>query len=169
MALLSIVQYPDPVLRRYCLPVVDIDDALVTMARDMLETMYAAPGRGLAAPQVGVALRLFVMDTTWREGNPNPRVVLNPDILAISDRLIPHTEGCLSIPDVPARVYRPDAVTMAWYDLNGERQEETFYNFDAICVQHEFDHLNGRLVIDLLSEHDRADVAATLQARSDDA
>ena len=165
MAVLSIVQYPHPVLRRYCLPIVDIDDALVTLAEDMLETMYAAPGRGLAAPQVGVSLRLFVMDTTWREGNPNPRVVLNPEILSLSERLVPFTEGCLSIPDVPCRVMRPDEITMRWFDLDGQQHEETLSGFDAVCAQHEFDHLNGRLSIDLMAEIARAQAAETLIAR----
>lgn len=165
MALLDIVQYPDPVLRRYCLPVATIDDALTTLARDMLDTLYAAPGRGLAAPQVGVPLRLFVMDTRWREGQPDPVVLINPEIIALSDRLVPSSEGCLSIPGVPATVLRPDSVTATWLDLEGVRQTATFEGFDAVCVQHEFDHLNGRLVIDLLDESARVTASQTLLNR----
>ena len=165
MALLKIVQYPDPVLRRYCLPVADIDDGLVQLAQDMLETMYDAPGRGLAAPQVGLPLRLFVMDTTWREGESRPVICLNPEITAMSDRLVAFTEGCLSIPDIPARVLRPDEITLRWYDLDGVQHEETMKGFDAVCAQHEFDHLNGRLAIDLMGEVARAEAAELLMKR----
>ena len=165
MSLLKIVQYPDPILRRYCLPVQAIDDALVQLAQDMLDTMYDAPGRGLAAPQVGVALRLFVMDTTWREGTPAPRVCLNPEITGVSDHLVAFTEGCLSIPDIPARVLRPREITLRWFDLDGAQHEETMSGFDAVCAQHEFDHLNGRLAIDLMGEVARAEAAEALMKR----
>jgi peptide deformylase len=105
------------------------------------------------------------MDTAWREGNPTPRVCLNPEITALSDRLVAFTEGCLSIPDVPARVLRPAEITLRWYDLDGAQHEEALTGFDAVCAQHEFDHLNGRLAIDLMGEVARAQAAEVLMAR----
>lgn len=162
--ILPITRFPDPVLRRPCTPVVAIDDTLRQLAADMLETMYAAPGRGLAAPQVAVTLRLFVMDCTWKEGTPSPRVCVNPQIVAASESLAINTEGCLSIPGVPARVARPDWVVLRWTDLDGVPHEERLEGFEAVCAQHELDHLNGRLCIDLMSEPDRVAASATLAA-----
>ncbi len=164
MSLLPIVQYPDPMLRRPCTPVPAIDDALRQLAADMLETMYAAPGRGLAGPQVAVAQRLFVMDCTWKEGNPAPRVCVNPEILAASEVWAVNTEGCLSIPGVPAQVSRPDWVLLRWTDLDGRVHEQRLEGFEAVCAQHEFDHLNGRLCIDLMSEEARLAASPVLAA-----
>ena len=130
----------------------------------MLETMYAAPGRGLAGPQVGVLRRIFVMDCTWKEGAPTPRICLNPQILAASDRLAVMTEGCLSIPGVPASVARPDWIVLGWSDLDGAQHEARFAGFEAVCAQHELDHLNGRLCIDLMGESDRAAASPLLAA-----
>ena len=163
MALLPIVHVPDPVLRRVCLPVTRIDDDLRHLAGDMLETMYAAPGRGLAAPQVGVALRLFVFDTGWRDGTPSPRICLNPEIVAASDTLVTREEGCLSIPGIPARIARPAGITLRWTDLSGVTIEETLSGFDATAAQHELDHLNGRLILDLMDEDARLAASATLR------
>lgn len=164
MALLPILRFPDPRLRRPCLPVAQIDDDLQRLAADMLETMYAAPGRGLAAPQVGILRRLFVMDTTWKEGLPSPRVLINPEILDASDATETRTEGCLSIPGIPAEVTRPAEVTLRWVDLSGAILEERMTGFAATCAQHELDHLNGRLCIDLMAEPARAAASAALSA-----
>ena len=161
--LLPIVLYPDPILRRPCTPAVP-DDTTRQLAADMLETMYAAPGRGLAGPQVGVARRIFVMDTTWREGTPTPRICLNPEILEASDTLATHTEGCLSIPGVPAQVARPDWIVLRWTDLDGTPRTERLDGFDAIAAQHELDHLNGRLCIDLMDEGERIAASPALAA-----
>ena len=152
MPILPIVQFPDPMLRRPCLPVEAVDAGLRDLARNMLDTMYAAPGRGLAGPQVGVARRIFVMDCTWKEGTPAPLVCLNPELRDASDRLVTNTEGCLSIPGVPALVARPEWVVLRWSDLDGVTHEEKLDGFAAICAQHELDHLNGRLCIDLMDE-----------------
>ena len=125
------------------------DAALKTLAADMLDTMYAAPGRGLAAPQVGVALRLFVMDIGWKEGAPDPQVFVNPRITDASDVMVPYTEACLSIPAQTSRVARPDRVALVWQDLDGASHDGWFDGMAAVCVQHERDHLDGILCIDL--------------------
>lgn len=162
--ILPITRFPDPVLRQPCTPVPAIDADLRQLAADMLETMYAAPGRGLAAPQVAVTLRLFVMDCTWKDGTPSPRVCVNPEIVSASDTLATNTEGCLSIPGVPAQVARPDWVVLRWTDLEGTRHQQRLEGFEAVCAQHELDHLNGRLCIDLMSESDRVAASPTLAA-----
>jgi peptide deformylase len=149
MAVLPIVTHPDPVLRRPCVPVGPVTPSVRQLAADMLETMYAAPGRGLAAPQVGIGLRLFVMDVGWKDGAPDPMVCVDPEILAVSDQMATGPEGCLSIPGVPCLVTRPAGITLAWTDLSGQRQRAELTGFAAICAQHEWDHLNGRLCIDL--------------------
>ncbi len=164
MALLPILRFPDPRLRRPCTPVLRIDAPLRQLAADMLETMYAAPGRGLAGPQVGVLLRLFVMDVTWKEGTPAPRICLNPEILATSDETVLRTEGCLSIPGIDCPVARPAGLTLRWTDLYGAVLEERLTGFAATCAQHELDHLNGRLCIDLLDEPARAAASPALAA-----
>lgn len=153
--MLEILTHPDPVLRTRCAPVTGNPTAL---ARAMLEAMYAAPGRGLAAPQVGVTERLFVMDATWKEGVPDPRVFVNPEIVASEGRQV-NEEGCLSIPGVPRRVARAARVTLAFDGPEG-RREERFEGFAAACVQHEMDHLDGVLILD----HPEAD-----EAEADDA
>ena len=142
-----ILRHPDPVLRTSCAPVAEpIAQDVPALARDMIETMYAAPGRGLAAPQIGVTLRLFVMDCTWKEGLPDPRVFMNPEIAAAEGHQV-NVEGCLSIPDTPRRVARPNRVVLA-FDGADDRREETFEGFAAACICHEMDHLNGVLILD---------------------
>lgn len=143
VVILPIVLHPDPILRVACRPVSGDATAL---ARDMLDTMYAAPGRGLAAPQVGIAERLFVMDCTWKEGLPDPRVFLNPVVVARDGRQV-NEEACLSIPDAPRRVARPASVTLEWDGGDGRRRE-AFAGFAAACICHEMDHLDGVLLFD---------------------
>ncbi|MCB1341426.1 MAG: peptide deformylase [Pseudooceanicola sp.] len=164
MSILPIVLFPDPMLRRPCTPVPVIDESIRRLAADMLETMYAAPGRGLAGPQVAVPLRLFVMDTTWKEGTPSPRVCLNPAILDVSDAWAENTEGCLSIPGIPAQVSRPDWIVLRWTDLDGAERTERLTGFDCVAAQHELDHLNGRLCIDLMDEASRTAASPALAA-----
>lgn len=149
MAQRPIVLLGDPVLRARAAVVTVFDDSLHALAADLLDTMYAAPGRGLAAPQVGVSLRLFVMDVGWKTGDPAPQVFVNPRITDASDVLQPFTEGCLSIPGQTSRVARPDRVALVWQDLTGASQGGWFDGFAAVCVQHERDHLDGILCIDL--------------------
>lgn len=130
----------------------DLSDALRTLADDMLETMYDAPGIGLAAPQVGVSSRVIVMDCEKEEGvERKPMVLFNPKVIAASDDLSVYEEGCLSIPDQYAEVTRPAEVTVSWIDLNGTEQQQDFAGLWATCVQHEIDHLDGKLFIDYLS------------------
>lgn len=167
MSLLPILRWPDPRLSQVAEPVGGIDDDVHRLAEDMLETMYDAPGRGLAAPQVGVMRRLFVMDTAWKEGDPAPRVLVNPRIVAASGETATGAEGCLSIPGVLAEITRPAQVTMRWTTLDGASQEETFTGFDAACAQHELDHLDGIVTFDRLSAEARADLeAAYAEARA---
>ena len=122
----------------------------------MLETMYAAPGRGLAAPQVGALLRLFVMDTTWKEGTRAPLVLVNPQILWRASQQVRGPEGCLSLPGVTTQVQRAKEIRLRWSDLDGAAHEETLTGFAAICAQHEYDHLDGILTLDRISPAERA-------------
>ena len=160
MALLRIYETPDPMLRQISTPVERVDDELRALVADMFETMYEAPGIGLAAVQVGVPKRLLVMDLQEPE-NPDdpeskpvkePRVFVNPEILSHSDHEVPYLEGCLSVPDQYAEVLRPDRIRARWLDEHGEAHEEDLDGLLAICLQHEMDHLEGVLFIDHLSK-----------------
>jgi peptide deformylase len=148
--ILPILLWPDPRLTVRCAPVGKDVVGVAQLAADMLDTMYAAQGRGLAAPQVGAMLRLFVMDSGWKQGCPRPMVFVNPRLLpgdgAVA--LAVNTEACLSIPDREVRIARPARVRLAWQDLAGQPQEAVFTGFEAVCVQHEMDHLDGILCID---------------------
>ncbi len=147
--ILPILIHPDPRLKKICAPVPDLSDNLRTLADDMLASMYDAPGIGLAAPQVGVLSRLIVMDCI-KDGDPEPIVMFNPEILDSSDDLNTYEEGCLSIPEQFAEVTRPADVRVSWVDMNGNPQERDFGGIWATCVQHEIDHLKGKLFIDYL-------------------
>ena len=156
MAIRTIVEVPDPRLREISKPVETFDGELRTLVSDMFETMYAAPGIGLAAIQVGVPLRVLVIDLQEPEeegGEPvkDPRIFINPEILRHSDQDVPYTEGCLSVPDQYAEVDRPDGIRARWKDLDGKDHEEEIDGLLAVCLQHEMDHLNGVLFIDHLS------------------
>ena len=156
MSLRDIVKWPDPRLSMVCDPVDEITDDIRSQAQDMLETMYAAPGRGLAAPQIGVMNRVFVTDVSWKEGTPDPKVFINPDILETSETMVEGDEGCLSIPGVTTKITRPDRVHLVWTSLEGARVSQVFTGFAAACVQHELDHLNGIVTLDRLSAEARA-------------
>ena len=156
MALLPIIETPDPLLRRISKPVEAVDDDLRKLIADMFDTMYAAPGIGLAAIQVGVPKRVLVIDLQEPEeegGDPvrDPRVFINPEILEASDTFQVYSEGCLSVPDQYAEVERPDRVRARWLDEKGETHEEELDGLLGICLQHEMDHLEGILFIDHLS------------------
>ena len=155
MALREIITLPDPRLRLVSEPVKTIDAEVRHLAEDMLETMYAAPGIGLAAIQVGVPRRMLVLDVAKREdeeAEPDPLFLINPEILTVSDERAVHEEGCLSIPEYYAEVERPAAVKVAYLDRNGKRQELDADGILATCLQHEIDHLDGKLFIDHLSK-----------------
>jgi peptide deformylase len=156
MAIRPIFETPDPVLRQISKPVDTFDAELKTLVADMFETMYAAPGIGLAAVQVGVPIRLLVIDLqepAEEGGEPvrDPRVFINPEILWHSDEEVPYTEGCLSVPEQYAEVMRPDRIRARWRNEKGESFEEEIDGLLAVCLQHEMDHLNGVLFIDHLS------------------
>ena len=156
MAILPILEVPDPRLRQISKPVDGVDDELRKLIDDMFETMYAAPGIGLAAIQVGVPKRVLVIDLQEPEeegGDPvrDPRVFVNPEILATSDQEVPYNEGCLSVPEMYADVDRPDRIRARWLDRDGVAHDEEIEGLLAVCLQHEMDHLNGILFIDHLS------------------
>ena len=160
MSLLPVVRWPDPRLSTPCAPAGAPDDSLRRLAADMLETMYAAPGRGLAAPQVGVLRRIFVMDIAWKEGAPEPMVFLDPEITWTSPETRVGPEGCLSIPGVVAEVARAAEVELCWRDLDGVRQARRFDGLASICIQHEPDHLGGLVTFDRVSPEGRAALEA---------
>jgi len=163
MAVREILTYPDKRLREVARPVSDPTAGEVKqLVRDLADTMYDAPGVGLAATQIGVALRVAVTDTCWRSGryeevecngdtDRDLKVWINPEILSFSNDMAVFEEGCLSVPEVFEEVKRPAAVRIAWYDLVGDRHEADFEGFQAVALQHEFDHLDGKLFIDRLS------------------
>ena len=156
MAIRRIYETPDPVLRQISRRVEVFDAELKTLVADMFETMYDAPGIGLAAVQVGVPIRLLVIDLQEPKeegGEPvrDPRVFINPEILWHSDHDVPYTEGCLSVPEQYAEVMRPDRIRAKWQDVKGKIYEEEIDGLLAVCLQHEMDHLNGVLFIDHLS------------------
>ena len=156
MAILPILETPDPILRQVSSPVEEVTDEIRTLIRDMFETMYAAPGIGLAAVQVGVPKRILVIDLQEPEeedGEPirRPRVFINPEIVQESPELSVYTEGCLSVPDQYAEVERPERIRARWLDETGKSHEEELDGLLATCLQHEMDHLEGVLFIDHLS------------------
>jgi peptide deformylase len=156
MAIRRIYETPDPVLRQISKPVTVFDEGLKTLVDDMFETMYAAPGIGLAAVQVGEPIRLLVIDLQEpvEEGSEpvrEPLTFVNPEILWTSDSEVPYTEGCLSVPEQYAQVLRPDRIRAKWQDITGKVFEEGIDGLLAVCLQHEMDHLEGVLFIDHLS------------------
>jgi peptide deformylase len=150
MALLRILHYPDPVLKQVAAPVEEIDDTVRRLARDMAETMYAAPGVGLAAPQVGISRRLIVLDCSSRDEDPDLLFCINPEIVSREGECY-EEEGCLSVPEYYARVSRSAFVRVRYLDLDGLQAEREADGLLAIAFQHEIDHLNGILFIDHLS------------------
>jgi len=151
MAIRDILIVPDPRLKRVSTPVEAVDDNLRALMDDMLETMYDAPGIGLAAIQVGVAKRVIVMDIAPREGDREPRYFVNPEILWRSEETQPYEEGCLSVPDIYDEVERPARVKLRYLNYQGDAVEEDAEGVFAVCIQHEMDHLDGVLFIDHLS------------------
>lgn len=159
-----ILIHPDPRLKKACAPLPDVSDELRVLADDMLETMYDAPGIGLAAPQIGVLSRLVVLDCVKEEGEaPRPLVMFNPEILSASEETSVYEEGCLSIPEQFAEVTRPAEVEVRWMDQNGAEQAEVFRGLWATCVQHEIDHLDGKLFIDYLKPLKRQMITRRMQ------
>jgi peptide deformylase len=164
MSVLDIVQWPDRRLMETCTPVEAITPEIEALAADMLETMYAAPGRGLAASQVGALVRVFVMDAGWKEGKSDPLVCINPMLQEVGEERATNAESCLSIPGVSADISRPSQVQMMWTGLNGGRYVQSFSGFAAACVQHELDHLDGIVTFDHLDAETRATLEAEYAA-----
>ena len=156
MSLLPILLHPDPRLKKACEPVLNVDSKIQKLANSMIETMYDAPGVGLAAPQVAYMVRLFVMDCTDSEVEDHPLVLINPQITWISEDLNVHSEGCLSLPELFDDVERPSQVRMSFLDIQGKVHEQQFDGLWATCAQHELDHLNGVLFIDHLTRMKRS-------------
>ncbi len=150
MSNFDILIHPDPRLKKKIKPMIEPIDGLETIIDRMFATMYDAPGIGLAAPQVGLMERIFVMDAV-REGDPDPFVMINPEITWASEELSTYEEGCLSIPDIYEEVQRPSAVKIQFRDREFAVQEVEFDGLYATCAQHELDHLDGKLFIDYLS------------------
>ena len=151
MALRDILIVPDPRLKQVSKPVDAVDDDLRALMDDMLETMYEAPGIGLAAIQVGVPKRVIVMDLARAEEPKAPRYYVNPEILWASEETAPYEEGCLSVPEIYDEVERPARVKLRYLNYQGETVEEDAEGLFAVCIQHEMDHLEGVLFIDHLS------------------
>jgi len=163
----SIITIPDPVLREVCAPVETIDDEVRALADDMLETMYDAPGIGLAASQIGILKRLFVLDVAKEDAPKEPMVFINPKIVWSSEETSVYQEGCLSIPEYYEGVERPAEVTVQFQNREGADQEIKADGLLSTCIQHELDHLNGKLFIDYLSKlkRDRVVKKFTKQAK----
>jgi peptide deformylase len=151
MAIRPILVLPDQRLRAVADAIPEVDEEIKTLAKDMLDTMYDAPGIGLAAPQIGVMKRIVVMDLAGEGETPDPIVMINPEITKFSDQIQVTEEGCLSIPELYYEVERPDAVTVQYTDLDGNEVVRDADGKLAVCIQHEIDHLDGVLYIDYLS------------------
>jgi len=152
MALRDIIILPDKRLRSVSKPVAKISEEIRTLVADMFETMYEAPGIGLAAIQVGVPSRVVVMDLSKRDTTAEPKVFINPEITWSSEEKSPYEEGCLSIPEIHEDVERPARVKVKYLDLDGNSHQEDAEGLFATCIQHEVDHLNGVLFIDHISK-----------------
>jgi peptide deformylase len=152
MSLREIITLPDKRLRLVSKPVKAITDEVRNLVEDMFETMYDAPGIGLAAIQIGQPLRVVTLDLAKKDEPPDPKVLINPEIVAASEDKSTHEEGCLSIPEFYEEVERPAAVTVSYLDLNGEPRQVEATGLLATCIQHEIDHLNGVLFIDHISK-----------------
>lgn len=152
--------WPDPVLSQPCAPVAFDDPDLSALIDDLFDTMYAANGRGLAAPQIGVLKQVFVVDVTWKEGPRDPRVFINPEV-ALAQGSAVMEEQCLSIPDLPMPVTRPEQIMLRYAKPDGELAVTQFRGILARCIQHEADHLNGKVIFDHQTPQARAKLEAS--------
>ena len=151
MAIREIIKLPDKRLRLVSEPIKRVDAGIRKLIDDMFETMYAAPGIGLAGIQLGVAKRLVTMDLSKKDDGQKPQVFINPEVIWVSEETSTYEEGCLSIPEYYEEVERPAAVTVRYLDLDGKTQEIDAKGLFATCIQHEIDHVNGVLFIDYIS------------------
>ena len=163
---MKIITLPNPILKKKCEPVTEVNDEIRKLLDDMLSTMYKAPGIGLAAPQIGISKRLIVMDVSPRAGlkryqvekdekeeeiKPNPIQMINPEITCVSEKKDTDQEGCLSIPDVRLEVKRPEVITFKYQDQRGEEHTDQIGGLLSRAIQHEVDHLNGIFIVDRVS------------------
>ena len=146
--ILGIIQYPDPVLRSLCTPVLEVSEETKTTINDMYDTLYEASGRGLAGPQIGITNRLFVMDINWKNGASEPVTMINPEILFKSNGTQVNEERCLSIPEIPVKVERPYTIEVMWMDEKSKLNRNQFEGIAAAVICHEIDHLDGKLIVD---------------------
>ena len=151
MAVMPIVWAPDPVLKTKCTQVSEIDDNILRLMEDMLETMYKAPGIGLAAPQIGVKQRIIVVDCSPKNEAPKPYRMINPELVSVSKELTTQEEGCLSLPGFYAEITRPAEARVRYTDEKNKQQTIDVDGLLSVCIQHEIDHLNGILFVDHLS------------------
>jgi peptide deformylase len=150
MARLKVLTFPDPRLRKVATPVIKFDKSLEKITSDMLETMYSEDGIGLAATQVDIHMRIIVMDIS--EARNKPKIFINPEFKILNDKsLLSFTEGCLSVPGVSEEITRPDNIILTWQDINGTIHEDKPSGLLTVCIQHEIDHLEGKLMVDYLS------------------
>jgi peptide deformylase len=166
MALLPILRYPDPRLHTVAAPVTEVDDTVRRLVDDMLQTMYDSDGVGLAATQVDVHRRVIVMDTS--DAHDQPRVLINPELVAKSDELIVGEEGCLSVPTIYDSVQRHARVTVRAQDRDGQWQQFDAEGLTAVCVQHEMDHLMGKVFVEYLSPLKRERIKTKMQKKARD-
>ncbi len=163
MALLPILEFPDPRLRTVAKPVTEVDDNIHRLVDDMFDTMYDAPGIGLAASQVNVHKRVVVIDVS--EDNSQPLVFINPEIEVLDAELTEYDEGCLSVPGFYETVVRPGHIRVKALDANGKPFEIEPQGLLAVCIQHELDHLNGKLFVDHISPFKRTRIRAKLEKK----
>lgn len=163
MSSLQIIIAPDPRLLEISNPITEINSKVKTLLDDMLETMYKSNGIGLAAPQVGILSRLIVMDCSEKGNKKKPFKFVNPEILETSSEKSVFEEGCLSLPTQFAKVERPKFVLVEYKDENGNKYKKKFYGLEATCLQHEIDHLNGKLFVDHISKLKRSRIIQKLQ------
>jgi len=150
MARLKVLTFPDPRLRKVAAPVIKFDKSLEKITSDMLETMYSEDGIGLAATQVDIHMRIIVMDIS--EARNEPKIFINPEFKILNDKsLLSFTEGCLSVPGVSEEITRPDNIILTWQNINGTIHEDKPSGLLTVCIQHEIDHLEGKLMVDYLS------------------
>ena len=150
MAILKVLTFPDPRLRKVAVPVTKFDKSLENITSNMLETMYAEEGIGLAATQVDIHERIIVMDLS--EERNDPKIFINPEFKILNDKsLLSFKEGCLSVPGISEEITRPDNIYLTWQDIKGNSHEEETSGLLTVCIQHEIDHLEGKLMVDYLS------------------
>ena len=150
MPRLKVLTFPDPRLRKVAVPVTKFDKSLEVITSNMLETMYAEEGIGLAATQVDIHERIIVMDLS--EERNDPKIFINPEFKILNDKsLLSFKEGCLSVPGITEDITRPDNIYLTWQDINGKQHEAEPSGLLTVCIQHEIDHLEGKLMVDYLS------------------